>query len=84
MYCKLFNNTMTDNESETADAAKLLKSEMATRRGKLGVCTRKINEIKNLLVENGDVEKVNANLEVLLACIRDFNSVHSSVQIANE
>lgn len=44
--------------SSAAEAGKLLKSLLATRRGKLGACTRKMNDIKALLIENGAVNKI--------------------------
>ena len=68
---------MSDKDSETA---KLLKSEMATRRGKLGVCTRQMNEIRTLLVEDGTIERVERKLEVLSQSIEDLKFIHKSVQ----
>ena len=61
------------------EAAQLLKSLIATRSGKLGVCTRKRNEIKALF-ETGDVDKIDELAKTLLSCIDDFKSVHQSVQ----
>lgn len=72
LYFELLNVTMSEKESETAkETARLLKSEMATRRGKLGVCTRQINELRTLLVENGDVDRVEKNMQVLRLSIED-------------
>ena len=59
--------TMADNELKlkspsrptTATMAEdILKSLCASRRGKLGVCTRKMNEIKALLEHGGIAESV--------------------------
>ena len=61
------------------EAAQLLKSLIATRSGKLGVCTRKSNKIKALF-ETGDVDKIDELAKTLLSCIDDFKSVHQSVQ----
>lgn len=70
-----------DEEIQTAAAAeKLLNSRIATRRGKLGVCTRKMNEIKALLTEGGIVEEVDDCMSSLLFYIHDFKSVHKAVQ----
>ena len=71
---------MSDSAPQTAEeAAQLLKSLIATRSGKLGVCTRKRNEIK-VLFETGDVDKIDKLAKTLLSCIDDFESVHQSVQ----
>ena len=71
---------MSDSAPQTAEeAAQLLKSLIATRSGKLGVCTRKRNEIKALF-ETGDVDKIDELAKTLLSCIDDFKSVHQSVQ----
>lgn len=71
---------MSDSEPQTAEeAAQLMKSLIATRSGKLGVCTRKKNEIKALF-ETGDVDRVDELVNTLLSCIDDFKSVHRSVQ----
>ena len=65
--------TMADIESRTdpseaAAAEDRLKSLCATRRGKLGVCTRKQNEIKALLVPGGNIENVNDDVVVFESC----------------
>ena len=66
--------TMDDIESRTdpSEAAAAeedrLKSLCATRRGKLGVCTRKQNEIKALLVPGGNIENVNGDVIVFKSC----------------
>ncbi len=72
---------MADEDVQTAaEAEKLLKSRIASRRGKLGVCTRKMNEIKVLLVEGGNVEQVDDCMATLLLFISDFKNVHKAVQ----
>lgn len=72
---------MSDKETETAkETVKLLHSEKATRRGKLGFCTRQINEIRTLLVENGNIDRVEKNMQVLQQSIEDFKFIHRSVQ----
>ncbi len=52
----------------------------ATRRGKLGVCTRKINEIREAM-NSGNVEAVSTGLEELNVALNDFRNVHQSVQV---
>ena len=47
-------DSLTDPSAAAAAAEDRLKSLCATRRGKLGVCTRKQNEIKTLLVPGGN------------------------------
>lgn len=72
---------MSDEEIQTAaEAEKLLNSRIATRRGKLGVCTRKMNEIKALLVGGGSIEQVDDCMASLLFFIHDFESLHKAVQ----
>ncbi len=52
----------------------------ATRRGKLGVCTRKMNEIREAM-NSGNVEAVSTGLEELNVALNDFRNVHQSVQV---
>ena len=63
-----------------ADAEALLKSLKGSRRGKLGSCTRKMNEIKALLVEGGNVDIVEESVETFNQAVNDFKTVHRSVQ----
>ena len=63
-----------------ADAEALLKSLKATRRGKLGSCTRKMNEIKALLIDDGNVDIVEEGVETFIQAVNDFKNVHHSVQ----
>ncbi|XP_034086675.1 uncharacterized protein LOC117555808 [Gymnodraco acuticeps] len=71
---------MSDDPRTSADAETLLKSLKASHSGKLGACTRKMNEMKALLVEDGNVEHVNEALEMFKLNINDLCSVHGSVQ----
>ncbi|KAL0151450.1 hypothetical protein M9458_053236 [Cirrhinus mrigala] len=73
---------MADEEDiqTAAEAERLLNSRIASRRGKLGVCTRKMNEMKALLVEGGNVEQVDDAMTTFLSFIRDFKNVHNAVQ----
>ncbi len=52
----------------------------ATCRGKLGMCTRKMNEIREPM-NRGNVEAVNTGLEELNVALNDFRNVHQSVQV---
>lgn len=49
-------------------------------RGKLGMCTRKMNEIREAM-NSGNVEAVNTGLEELNVALNDFRNVHQSVQV---
>lgn len=72
---------MSDAEAQsTAEAEKLFKSLSATHRGKLGVCTRKMNDIKALLIADGDMDTVEQLMKDLIKCIDDFKAVHAAVQ----
>ncbi|XP_060786490.1 claudin-10-like [Neoarius graeffei] len=61
-------------------AFSLLLFDDFRKRGKLGTCTRKSNEIKALLIENGDVEKVELLMKDFVAYLNDFKDVHGKVQ----
>jgi len=47
---------MSKNEKDVVE--KSIESLRSMRRGKLGVCTRWMNEVKALLVEGCDVESI--------------------------
>lgn len=49
-------------------------------RGKLGMCTRKMNEIREAM-NRGNVEAVNTGLEELNVALNDFRNIHQSVQV---
>ncbi|KAK0151925.1 hypothetical protein N1851_006695 [Merluccius polli] len=71
---------MSDEESQMAEeSAALLKSEMAKCRGKLGACTRKINETREMLIEGGNREKVEKNISKLYSCAQDLKYANESV-----
>lgn len=68
-------------QPETAvEAEDLLKSLLASRRGKLGVCTRRLNEIKALLVKERNVDYVNECVDIFKQAVDEFTKVHQSVQ----
>ena len=67
------------HKTQLERAEEHLHSLYAVRRGKLGVCTCKINEIKVLLVVGGNVETVNEVLEAFEAVLNDFKNAHESV-----
>jgi len=47
---------MSKNEKDVVE--KSIESLSSMRRGKLGVCTRRMNEVKALLAEGCDVESI--------------------------
>eukprot|EP00063_Salmo_salar_P065884 XP_014040719.1 PREDICTED: uncharacterized protein LOC106593859 [Salmo salar] len=67
------------NKTPLERAEDHLNSLYAARRGKLGACTRKMNEIKVLLVDGGNIETVNESLEAFDAVLNDFKNGHESV-----
>ena len=67
------------NKTPLERAEEHLNSLYAARRGKLGVCTRKMNEIKALLVDGGNIETVDESLEAFHAVLNDFKNAHNSV-----
>ena len=62
------------------EAEDLLKSLTATRRGKLGVCTRKLNETKALLTDGGNVDDVDDCMNMFKSAMDEYNKVHHSLQ----
>ena len=63
-----------------AKAEDRLKSLTATRRGKLGVCTRRIHETQALLTEGGNTDDVDKSMHMFKQAVDEFNKVHNSVQ----
>ena len=63
-----------------AEAGDHLKSLIATRRGKLGVCTRRIKETKALMAEGGTIDDVDKCMHMFKQAVDEFNNVHDSVQ----
>lgn len=57
-----------------------IKTVMNSRRGKLSVCTRHINELRPLLVEDGDVKQVEERTSALHESIEAFKASHVGVQ----
>lgn len=57
-----------------------LKSLSASRRGKLGSCTRKMNEIGALVDANEHVETVKEGLDEFKRALNDFKKAHEYVQ----
>ena len=75
-----FESKMSDEECQTAEeAAKLLKSEIATRKEKLGGCTRKTKDIRVLMFEGGNIEEVENKMMILHSCFQDLQSANDTV-----
>ena len=71
----------SDNPPVDAVAAEeKFKSLSASGRGKLGACTRKMNEIKTLLVPGGNVETVNEGVATFKMCLKEFEEMHANVK----
>ncbi|XP_013856443.1 uncharacterized protein LOC106512353 [Austrofundulus limnaeus] len=66
--------------SETAAVTELLKERIASRRGRLGACTRKINEIKALMTDVRNIDEVNGMFEVFKEAVEEFGKAHLLVQ----
>ncbi len=47
---------------DAAEAEERFKSLSASRKGRLGACTRRMNEIKALMETGGNVEKVDESV----------------------
>lgn len=71
---------MSRQPETAAEAEDLLKTLLASRRGKLGACTRRLNEIKILLVEGGNVDHVNQCVGIFKQAVDEFIRLHQSVQ----
>ncbi|KAI2645448.1 Gag-Pol polyprotein [Labeo rohita] len=74
---------MPDSQTEATDIAitmeKKLSQFIATRRGKLGVCTRKQNELKELM-SKGNVADVEKGIQDFVLALDEFEKAHVSVQ----
>lgn len=71
---------MMSDTPETAAGPDLLKERIASRRGRLGACTRKINEIKGLMTDVGNIDEVNVLFEVFKEAVEEFEKAHQMVQ----
>lgn len=58
-----------------------IKTLSAKRRGKLGACTRKLNELKPLLADTGNSERVLRGVEQLKVTLDEFKDAHAAVQM---
>lgn len=72
--------TMSDPPETAAEAENLLKSLIASRRGRLGACMRRTNEIKALMTDVRNVDKFNDTLEAFKDTVDEFKNAHRSVQ----
>lgn len=70
---------MTSEQSNTKE--KELKTLRAARRGRLGACTRKMNELKSLLGDGGNTENVVNGVEQLKGMLNEFKDAHAAVQM---
>ena len=76
-----YNKNETNTELKTAaEAEDRLGSLIATRRGKLGVCTRRMHETKALLIEGENIDDVDKSMYMFKQAVDEFNKVHIAVQ----
>ncbi|XP_043965633.1 uncharacterized protein LOC122827096 [Gambusia affinis] len=69
------------SDTETAPTYEdRLKVRVLSRRGRLGACTRKINEIKALMTDAGNVDAVNDSVQVFKEAVDEFNNAHKLVE----
>lgn len=68
-----------EKDDALADERKLLKL-IGTRRGKLGALTRKSNDIKSLIDDDGNKEIVDSHVEAFNALLAEFMELQVSVQ----
>ncbi|XP_035988164.1 uncharacterized protein LOC118560795 [Fundulus heteroclitus] len=73
-------NEATGLEEQDYKSELSFKALSATRRGKLGQCTRKMNEIKAIMCENVDVEDVKKEVAAFHTILNDFKFCHESTQ----
>ncbi|XP_032425050.1 uncharacterized protein LOC116723928 [Xiphophorus hellerii] len=70
---------MSDPETPPA-SEDMLKVRVLSRRGRLGACTRKINEIKTLMSDAGNVDAVNESVQAFKEAVDEFRNAHKLVQ----
>lgn len=68
------------SKNENVEVEQSIASLSSMRRGKLGVCTRRMNEAKALLADGGDVDSIKRSVEAFYAALGEFKTVHKLVQ----
>lgn len=76
--------TLDDPTVNAAMAEENFISLSASTKGRLDVCTRRMNEIKPLLVHGGHVDKVKEGAALFLRSLVGFVGVHGSVQVLQD
>lgn len=71
---------MSSTPETAAEAEDMLKLRIASHRGRLEACTRRLNEIKALMTDDGNVDKVNDTFKAFKEAVDEFKNVHKSVQ----
>lgn len=66
---------------ESAEMENKLKTVSATRQGKFSVSTRKINELRSLLADDGDTERVLSGAEQFKMTLNIFKNTHAPDEI---
>ncbi|KAK0150310.1 hypothetical protein N1851_008772 [Merluccius polli] len=77
----------TEPQLDPAEAETLLRTLLASRKGKMGFCTRKMNQLKCWMdTDDGfEMETFDKDLESFKQAIYEFNEVHQSVhELLNE
>ncbi|GAA6081464.1 uncharacterized protein LOC117538615 [Tachysurus ichikawai] len=70
-----------DHEGSQGEVPKQnVASLSAMRRGRLGVCTRRMNELKALFVHCYDAEMMKSTVEAFYSAIEEFKETHRLVQ----
>lgn len=72
--------SVSDQNETTANTVDDLKKLSASRRGKLGACTRRMNEIKALLNDPQNVYGVTQGFENFKVALNEFKACHEAVQ----
>ena len=70
------------NANDTIDEPKQdLRALSATRRGKLGYCTRKMNEIKQRIQYDRNPDDIQERMKEFNGILNEFKALHETVQM---
>lgn len=68
------------SQKESVEIEQSIASLSSVRRGRLGVCTRRINEVKALLAAGDDLDSIKKGVKTFFVVLNEFKTAHKLVQ----